>query len=297
MIGSSRPDPSQIRIRPLQTLEEYRACVRLQEETWGQGFSERVPVSILKVSQRLGGVVSGAFGPDGELLGFVYGMTGWSGEEPFHWSDMLAVRASHRGLGIGRALKLHQREILLPLGVRRMHWTFDPLEPGNAFLNFRKLGAWSREYVEDMYGESNSPLHSGLGTDRFVVTWSLDSPRTARRIGEGVPGASAAAAGTELPGGEEAVRAFSVDMGGPKPGPTGPLAPPDPPRPFIIPVPSRVQELKDRDPELGWKWRRFTRSAFQSALAEGYAVVEVYPGPEVSHYLLLWNWSEDREEP
>ena len=63
-------------IRPFETLEDFKECVRFQEETWGEGFSERVAVAILKVSQRLGGIAAGAFDDDGTMAGFVFGMTG-----------------------------------------------------------------------------------------------------------------------------------------------------------------------------------------------------------------------------
>ena len=114
-------------IRPFSTIEEYRACVDLQEETWGHGFSERVSPAILKVSQMLGGVAAGAYDRDGHLVGFVYGMTGVRDGEVVHWSDMLAVKRGLRDTGLGRKLKAHQREVLLARDVTKMHWTFDPL--------------------------------------------------------------------------------------------------------------------------------------------------------------------------
>ena len=81
-----------VNIRPFSTLEDYAACVELQEETWGAGFSERVPIAILKVAQRIGGVTAGAFDDTGRMVGFVFGMTGLERGEIVHWSDMLAVR-------------------------------------------------------------------------------------------------------------------------------------------------------------------------------------------------------------
>ena len=87
-------------IRPLETPEDYRACVALQEETWGSGFAERVPSSLLKVSQRLGGVAAGAWDENGRMLGFVFGMTGIEHGKPVHWSDMLAVRSEIRDGGL-----------------------------------------------------------------------------------------------------------------------------------------------------------------------------------------------------
>src|SRR5690242_14579317 len=62
-------DVSSIDIRALSTHDELEACVALQRDTWGQEFSDVVPASILKVSQRIGGVAVGAFDENGALLG------------------------------------------------------------------------------------------------------------------------------------------------------------------------------------------------------------------------------------
>ncbi|TVP76623.1 MAG: GNAT family N-acetyltransferase, partial [Gemmatimonadales bacterium] len=156
---------SDFHIRPLAGRAEMEACVVLQEAVWGAGFRERVPAAILGVARRLGGVVTGAFRGD-ELVGFVFGLTGIREGRPVHWSDMLAVRAEARGRGLGIALKEAQRDELLSRGVRVMEWTFDPLVARNAHLNLNRLGAAGVEYVVDAYGDSDSPLHRGIGTDR-----------------------------------------------------------------------------------------------------------------------------------
>ncbi|MGH7445205.1 MAG: GNAT family N-acetyltransferase, partial [Longimicrobiales bacterium] len=145
-------------IRPLVTAADLRACVALQEATWGQGFAERVPYAVLWFSRRIGGVLLGAFDGD-TLLGFVFGMTGWRESRPLHWSDMLAVRADARDRGIGMQLKRAQRALLIERGVQEANWTFDPLESRNAHLNFARLGVIAREYIRDVYGDSDSPLH------------------------------------------------------------------------------------------------------------------------------------------
>ncbi|HEY2896282.1 MAG TPA: hypothetical protein VGJ12_04030 [Gemmatimonadaceae bacterium] len=163
-----------ISIRRVRTNEEYDACVRMQHAIWGEDFTEAVPATILKVTQQIGGVTAGAFDPGGRLLGFVFGMMGSMDGALVHWSDMLAVHHDARNKGLGRRLKLFQRELLRPLGVERMFWTYDPLVAKNAFLNIVRLGARPTEYVIDMYGaDTHSALHSGLGTDRFIVAWDL----------------------------------------------------------------------------------------------------------------------------
>src|SRR5205085_3600896 len=136
--------------------------------TWGESFAEAVPGSILKICQKVGGVAAGAFEVGGEerLLGFVFGLTGVRHGRLAHWSHMLAVLPEARDLGLGTRLKLYQRDLLLPLGVESVLWTFDPLEARNAHLNLNRLGAEVLEYVEDMYaGELGSELSKGIGTD------------------------------------------------------------------------------------------------------------------------------------
>ena len=100
---------SHFTIRPFASIEEFKDCVLFQEETWGEGFSERVAVAILKVSQRLGGIASGAYDAEGVLAGFIFGMTGIQDGQIVHWSDMLAVRPGLQDSGLGTRLKAYQR--------------------------------------------------------------------------------------------------------------------------------------------------------------------------------------------
>src|SRR5678815_3818175 len=72
-------------------------------------------------------------------------------------------------MGVGRHLKEMQRAIVARRGIARLLWTFDPLQARNAHLNFNRLGVRLLDYVENMYGITQSPLHAGLATDRLVV--------------------------------------------------------------------------------------------------------------------------------
>jgi predicted GNAT superfamily acetyltransferase len=267
-----------IEIRDLATREEFLACVRLQEATWGKGFSERVPTAILGIAARMGGVVAGAVLPDGEMVGFVFGLTGLDQDGPAHWSDMLAVRDASRGRGLGRALKLHQRDRLLALGIRRMYWSFDPLETRNAHLNFARLGVTSSEYVEDMYGISDSPLHAGIGTDRLVVRWEMDSPRVVGRLaGQGGP--------TTIAAGSPAVlEAAGSEQEGPG-LPGTPVLGLEAAR-LTIEAPPDVQALKHLAPQVAAAWRSAMRAAFTHYLSRGWEVREFARDPERPRYLL-----------
>jgi chorismate synthase len=177
-------DSDGIEVRALETHEELVACVELQRETWGSDFSDRVPVSILKVSQRVGGVAAGAFAPDNKLLGFVFGLTGVERGRIVHWSDMLAVRPEARRLGLGRRLKEYQRSVVRERGGEVIYWTYDPLVARNAHLNFNRLGVRLGEYAEDMYGITDSVLHGGIPTDRLVVAWPTRDDEVKMRIAE-----------------------------------------------------------------------------------------------------------------
>lgn len=173
-------DPSTVVIRALATLEEREQAVALQEATWGVGFTERVPGAILLVAQKTGGVVGGAFDPDGRLLGFVFGMVGVRNGALFHWSDMLALVPEARGSGLAERLKHWQADQCRALGIREMVWTFDPLVARNAWFNLRRLKAEIAEYVENVYGVTDSPLMGPIPTDRFVARWRLDGPTVPR---------------------------------------------------------------------------------------------------------------------
>lgn len=268
------------RIRAFRSQEDYKSCVALQESTWGEGFSERVPSAILQVAQRLGGVAAGAFDESGRLVGFVFGMTGVDERGVVHWSDMLAVRPGERNAGLGRRLKAHQRDVLLARGVTRMLWTFDPLQSRNAYLNLMKLGAVAREYVRDMYGETDSPLHRGIGTDRLVALWLMDTDRVRtrmtgriRRLG---PGLSDAAPALEAGPGRGSTHA--------SPGRERPELDA---RVVAVAIPADVDALMEEDVGLATAWRQATRRVLEPYLARGYEVRELLRDGNVSHYLLM----------
>jgi predicted GNAT superfamily acetyltransferase len=159
-----------------ETLDELRACVALQKEVWNFSDAELVPLRMFVVAQKIGGQVIGAF-EGGQLIGFAFAIPGARSGQSYLHSHMLAVRAEYRNQGLGRRLKLFQRNEALRRGFDLIEWTFDPLEIKNAYLNIEKLGAIARRYNVNQYGITASPLQGGLPTDRLVAEWWLKSKR------------------------------------------------------------------------------------------------------------------------
>jgi predicted GNAT superfamily acetyltransferase len=160
---------------------------------------------------------------------------------------MLGVLPEYRDSGIGRRLKLEQREDALARGIALIEWTFDPLELKNAFFNIERLGAVVRRYVPNLYGITASPLHGGLPTDRCYAEWWLDSPRV-----------KAAIAGERRP-----VNARER-----------------------ITFPAEIARIRREDPNCAQEIQRASAERFQDAFARGLAVTGFERGERESSYLL-----------
>jgi predicted GNAT superfamily acetyltransferase len=165
-----------IEIRNCHEVEEFRACVVLQKEVWGFADNELVPLRIFSLAPKIGGQTIGAWEGD-VLVGFAFSIPGTRNGHSYLHSHMLAVKQGYRDLGLGRRLKLFQREDGIRLGYELMEWTFDPLELKNSHLNLERLGAIARRYNINQYGITSSPLQGFLPTDRLVAEWWLKSKR------------------------------------------------------------------------------------------------------------------------
>jgi predicted GNAT superfamily acetyltransferase len=161
-------------IRKCHDLDEMRACVALQKEVWNFSDADLVPLRMFVVAEKIGGQVIGGF-EGSEMVGFALAVPGARGGRSYLHSHMLAVRKDYRNVGLGRRIKLFQREEALSRGFGLIEWTFDPLEIKNAYLNIEKLGAIARRYNINQYGITSSPLQGGLPTDRLVAEWWLQS--------------------------------------------------------------------------------------------------------------------------
>jgi predicted GNAT superfamily acetyltransferase len=241
--------------RPLTTPEDAAACFELQGEIWGSAF-DRVPASLMRVATGIGGLAIGAFDATGTLVGFVFSLAGLHNGEPIHWSHMLGVREAVRGAGVGRHLKEMQRSVLARRGIKRVLWTFDPLQARNAHLNFNRLGVSLFDYVENMYGITASPLHHGLATDRLVVTLPTTPVVSGHPVSNGVGASDEVPVLTPFPRTGD----IQVDLDD--------TAVPA----VLIEIPADLQQVIATTPDVAGTWRLATRASFQRALRRGYQV-------------------------
>ena len=167
---------SGIRIRALEAVEEMKLGVELQKRVWGYSEIDTIPDQVFVVAKESGGQVLMAF-DGGAAVGFALAFVGFRHGHAHLHSHMVGVVPEYQNRGVGRTLKLAQRDDAIARGIDLIEWTFDPLQLKNAFFNLVKLGTIVRRYIPNCYGLTTSHLHAGLRTDRLVAEWWLKSNR------------------------------------------------------------------------------------------------------------------------
>ena len=260
----------EFRIEVAHDIAGCAATVALQAETWSGDVI--VPPQLMLAVVHNGGFVALGYAPeDPEPAGFVFGFLGIHEYHFRHHSHMLAVREPYRGSGLAQQLKEAQRDHCLDQGIEIVAWTMDPLEARNARFNFGKLGAYTRTYHRNFYGEMPDKLNRGLPSDRIYVEWPIGHERTYKRLrGEDL-------APTLEDAGREQI-AYVLGNAGDRP------SAPRPPEPgethVLLTIPPRFQDIKARDPDNALAWRLAAREAFERAFAAGYAAVEFLRGKD-----------------
>jgi predicted GNAT superfamily acetyltransferase len=236
---------TEIDVRHCTSLAEYHECVRLERFTWSEDIT--VPAAIFVVAHHSGGQILGAFDA-AKMVGFTLALAGARAGKPFLHSHMTAVLPEYQNRGVGRRLKLFQRQDALKRGIPLIEWTFDPLELKNAHFNLVRLGAVARRYIPDCYGVTESPLHAGLPTDRLVAEWWLGSERV-----------KAILADNPSPSNEHSER---------------------------ISLPANIAEIKSRDRAAGARIQSEAREKFQHWFAKAYVATSLESRGATTEYIL-----------
>lgn len=172
-----------INVRHAASSSDYKICVELQQAIWGYSELDTVPDQMFVVAKKTGGQTLLAFDGD-KAVGFGLAYVALNEKGAYLHSHMVGVLASYRDRGVGRMLKLLQREDALARGIDLIEWTFDPLQLKNARFNITRLGAIVRHYIPNLYGFTTSPLHAGLPTDRLVAEWWVRSRRVENAVND-----------------------------------------------------------------------------------------------------------------
>src|SRR5271154_5009892 len=235
----------EIDVRHCSALAEYEECVRLEHAVWGEEIA--VPSAVFVVAHHTGGQIVGAF-HEGKMAGFTLALAAMRAGKPFLHSHMTAVLPEFRDRGVGRRLKLFQRQDALKRGIDLIEWTFDPLDLKNAHFNFVRLGAVARRIIPNCYGVTASPLHGGLPTDRLVAEWWLGSER---------------------------VKSVLADDVRPMKG-----------SPERVSIPANLAEIRESDREGAARVQNDVREQFQKCFAKVYAVTGLESRDGGTDYLL-----------
>ncbi len=248
----------------LKTLEEFRACERLQLDVWG---SLAVGAELLGVTQKYGGAVFGAL-VGGRVVGFLYAFLARRHGRLIHWSHMMAVAAGHRDLGLGFRMKLAHRKFALAQGLKSICWTYDPLQSRNAALNLTRLGARVVEFIPNCYGRFPSAIERGLTSDRFVVDWRIGSRAVERRLRAKPPNATNASRWPQVNETRPNAQGFLVNarldlnLRAPR---------------LRVEIPPNTDAIRAHALPLARRWRLESRRIFERYLAAGYRVADFLP--------------------
>lgn len=243
--------------RELKTMPEMEEIQQMEFNVWKV---EPIPTHQTITAVKNGGIMVGLYDGD-RMVGFSYGFAGFRNGKVYLCSHMLGVDPAYRSQGFGEKLKQAQRDIAIEKGYQVMHWTFDPLETRNAYLNLSKLNGICDTYIENCYGKMDDSLNKGLPTDRFELHWHLTSPHVANKH---EPYVEHAIPINRLTFNTEGLPVFVDNMeqdlcaGA-----------------YKMCVPNDFQRLKTTNHSLALDWRLKTREQFQRLFQAGYTAVRL----------------------
>jgi predicted GNAT superfamily acetyltransferase len=264
-------------IGPFRNLTDYVTCTDIQREVWRCNDLEIVPVALLKAADNHGGICLGAFNSLGEMIGFVFSLLGSEHGELIQHSHLLGVRSAYRNFDVGFRLKLAQRKEALRRKICRINWTFDPMQPLNAYFTLGKLGTISNVYIENFYGESSSALDRGLPTDRFVAVWNIDDTAVGERLEQGPPRHEMRKELKkyalinhleDIAPGMASSSAAKLNCGDEE---------------FLFEIPYNLPEIKNRNLGVALEWQGKVRQVFRNYFKKGYVAADFWVAEDEGH--------------
>jgi predicted GNAT superfamily acetyltransferase len=234
-----------VRIRALESITDLLAADALTRAIWQpEAPGMMLPLETMRAFAHTGNYLAGAYADD-EMVGCSVGFFEAPATSALH-SHVTGVVDKVAGRGVGRALKLHQRQWCLERGVTAITWTYDPLVARNAYFNLARLGATPTAYLTNFYGTMQDARNGKDESDRLMARWELGR----------FPPRPVPVDGAEVVLGRAADGGPAYEPGG------GPRV--------LVAVPEDIEGLREAQPETANRWRHAVREAVTGLLGDGY---------------------------
>ena len=246
------------------TIQDYRDCEDVQRNAWGMSKSQVVPLHVLRPINEKGGFIMVAYDGKDRPIGTTICFLGKHEEKRILYSHMTGVIPEFQSKGVGRMLKLKQRNYALKQGYCLICWTYDSMQSINNWFNLNTLGALARAYYVNYYGEMPDRLNEGLASDRFLAEWWIKSPRVKKRTrslfvssqvdNSVVANPSKIESGVRVPTGQSSLKRSDT---------------------VLVEIPYSYDKLRNLNRKILIKWREETRQLYVRLFKARYIATEV----------------------
>ena len=173
MMSSSNMDKASYEVAEIKRItdaDEIKKILPVISSAWGMPDLSAALKDTINAMRFHGGLVLAAYSGS-KIIGMQFSFPGYRKGKVYLYSHMTGVSEDNKYSGVGRMLKLYQKEWALDHSFDLIAWTYDPVRSLNAYFNLAKLGAISRNLLHNFYGTMEDSLNRGIPTHRLVAEW------------------------------------------------------------------------------------------------------------------------------
>lgn len=251
-----------VEILPAKSPDDIRKGVEVIKNAWGADDLSTIMKDFLTGVRSNGGLVLLAYEND-DVVGISFAFVGYRKNNVYLYSHMTGVRNDYKNSGLGRMLKLKQREWAIENNFNLISWTFDPLQGLNSNFNLRKLGAISRTYKRNHYGTMVDSLNFGMRSDRVVAEWCIKSKHVEKRINDIFNKYSDLEDSIITKEKYDYRIPIDVNLSLEK-------------NTFRVEIPRDINYIKSKNLQDAISWREFTSKVYEHYFSKGYILIDFY---------------------
>ena len=265
-----RKDEIKVAIGPFRNPADYKACMDIQQEAFGQRDMDFIPVSMLITASRTGGILLGAYSGLGDMIGFTFSILGTREGKPVQHCCLLATKAAYKNFDIGFKLQSALRKEALKRKITCVTCAFDPMQPLHSYFFLGKLGFQAVAYEENLFGETSRHYDRGLPSDRMTAVWDLENDVVIKRLETGPPRHDFRKELKRVPVINQLIESA--------PGlfVSSPIKMDCNMEAFLFEIPYNLPEIKNRDLGAAMEWQRNLRQVFGGYFKKGYTAVDFW---------------------